>query len=186
MLFKRKKENPIKTFAYNRIENIITYAKLITNNIEKELGKQSPLLLYELLFYLYFIDDVKLVADNYPNEVRKIIQDLLFQALNYTKNIDYQNNKSLVIDIFNIRQQQYTKFMQNDNFKFSNHFFYNVIDFQVELLACIQKHDMLSKYDPFASPFETSKKDAAGLVHTAQLKAVLSNNLELVLKFYQS
>jgi len=185
-LFSKKKEDPIKTFAFNRIENIITYAKLLTKNIEKELGKQSPLLIYEQLFYLYFIDDVKLVCENCPEDVRQLTQGLLFKSLSYTKNIEYQNNKKLIADIFNLRQQQYTKFMQKDDFKFSNQFFYNIIDFQVELLACIQKHDTFSKYDPFASPLEASKKDASGLVHTAQLKSVLAQNLELIIKFYQS
>ena len=165
------------------VEKIIIYAKKMINNLQNNFDIEYTHLMYEEIFFFFFLNDVKLVDKNTPDVLREKILNRLFEALEYT-NSGYKENKKLIDEIFNLRMKYYTAIFTKYNLNFSADFFMAIFNYQEELLVSIIKNKSFSYYNPVpSSPMEYSKKEAIGLYSNINIKAALTNNINLITQF---
>ncbi|MCR5284862.1 MAG: hypothetical protein K6D95_04635 [Treponema sp.] len=177
------KNNPDLEKVDKQIEQIIMYAKLVINNLRKDLSLDYALLMYEIIFFFYFLNDVILVNKNAADEFRNKILNRLFESFEYTHNTGFQENKKLINDIYNLRMKNYAAIYTKYNLNFSTDFFMAIFDYQAELLATIKKNKTFSYYNPVpSSPLEVSKKEATDLIYLS----ALTQNIEIITQFIKN
>ena len=178
------KERP--TFL-KEVDKVIDYTILSTKNLQKELEIMSPLFFYEELFFMSFIEDVKLASDEKTKNMREIVLSAILDTLEKTKNVDYIKNKEYIGKVFADRLLTYTQFLENDDYYMSKDFYKNVLKYKAELMASIIKDNTLSNYNAFPkSPLEYSPTKLKDLSVALQLYNALKYSNELAQALFLS
>ena len=166
------------------VEKIVVYAKQVIDNLRKELDIDYAHLMFEEIFFFFFLNDVKLVDKNARDDFREKILNRIFESFEYTHNTGYKENRKLIDEIFNLRMKYYTAILAQYNLNFTADFFNAIFDYQVELLTSIIKNKTFSYYNPVpSSPLEYSKKEAIGLYSNNAIMTALTNNIKIILQF---
>ena len=182
--FNAYKNNQDKNNVDLEIEKIILYAKKVINNLRNVLDIDYAHLMYEEVFFFFFLNDVKLVDKNVSDDFREKILNRLFESFEYTKNTGYQENRKLIDEIFNLRMKYYAAIYAKYNLKFSPDFFMAIFNYQEELLVSIIKNKTFSYYNPVpSSPMEYSKKESIGIYSNLNIISALTNNIEIITQF---
>ena len=183
-IFEAYKRNSGLENVDKELEKIIIYAKQVIDNLRKVLDIDYTHLMYEEVFFFFFLNDVKLVDKNISDDFRKKLLNRLFESFEYTKNTDYQNNRELIDKIFNLRMKYYAAIYAKHNLNFTTDFFMSVFSYQEELLASIIINKSFSYYNPVpTSPLEYTKKEAIGLFSNYNIMSALNNNIDTIIQF---
>ena len=125
-----------------QVEKIAVYAAKLTSIIRKKTGISSNLVLYEVLFYFYFLDNAFFLK--YDVDVLKQITSRLFLSLEATNNLEYQNMKSTIKVTCFKRYKTYFEIFEKYDKKFTADFFMDCFMYLSDRIVYIQEYNEFS------------------------------------------
>lgn len=127
-----------------KINMLIDFATLMTKHIQNNLEINSPLVFYEQVYLLYFLQDMYSVGKNISQKYRDTMLNDLILTLSYNHKLDYLNKKDDFKKIFIKRYQNYLYLLDTDKYNFSETFFEYIIQYQCLLIATIESKNIFS------------------------------------------
>ena len=171
-----KKLDNNKTSVNSKIEMLLDFATLISKHIQNNLNLNSPLILYEQIYFLYFLFDTVSVSRNKSNNYRNNNLTSLIKLLVLTHKLDYLENKNTFKIIFSKRYESYLYLLMKYKYCFTDEFWSDVFDFQVAQINSIKQKNVFTNYEPEINCINNTSDNE-------RIKTFLYDNLELIKTF---
>lgn len=175
MFFRRKNNVMIQ------VKKIAVYASKLTSILRKKTGIKSNLVLYEELFFFYFLNNVTLSLNDISADIISSITPKLFEVLETTSDIEYQTIKPIAKVICYKRFKSYYNIFDKYKHKFCADFFLEVFQYQSSLIIYIQENNTFSNLKSIS--LDDWIHNAANDNYLAFVNRILTDNIKLFLKF---
>ena len=162
-----------RTTFYKIIDRLIGFATLTTKHIQNNLEIQSPLIFYEQLYFLYFLEDLYSVGSKKSQSYRNSLLNCLINILNKTNKLDYLNNKDDFKKTFIKRYENYMVIFIQAKYTFSENFFDHVFEYQTAQIEDIKKYDRFTDFNPEITLLDYTPEEC-------KIKSIVSENLSLL------
>lgn len=174
---KQNKQTDYSPIINKEAEKLIDFATITTKHIQNNLDIQSPLIFYEQVFFLYFLEEVKFMGNILPKEYKEAVLSLLIKKLKNNYNLVSLDNDNNIKDIFTNRYENYTYILIHNKYNLSEQFYNEVFEYQTEQVDCIINKNKFTKFCPESTIFNISP-------FNKKIYSIISENLSLIKAFW--
>lgn len=90
---------------------------------------------YEVLFFLYALESVKIINNNKDNNFLNLIEKNVLSKLENESLIKYAQKKNIILEVYSQRKLFYMPLIHEYNYKLNTDFFLKVFDYQADKLS---------------------------------------------------